>query len=78
MDEEKFYEGITQQINETKDKLSALDKILKAFEKKEENEKLNNTLTNSNLKKTKNNENKTGKQFFDTFSILLIALLGVF
>lgn len=35
MEDEAFYESITKQIDDAECKLSALDKILKAFEEKE-------------------------------------------
>lgn len=37
--EDEFYELVNRQLDETEEKLSALDKILKAFEQKEENGK---------------------------------------
>lgn len=62
LSEEEFYEMLSKQVNETEDKLSALDKILKAFEKKEVPSRTTKEylLIDNNLK-TKNNENKTEK-----------------
>ena len=60
LSEDEFYELLSKQMNETEDKLSALDKILKAFEaKKKMPARFTDDLLTDNNLKTKNNENKT-------------------
>lgn len=54
MEDENFYELISKQIDETEDKLSALDKILRAFDQKakkmKEEQTTNNNYTNNQKK----------------------------
>lgn len=45
MEDENFYELISKQIDETEDKLSALDKILRAFDQKAKKMKEEQTTT---------------------------------
>lgn len=53
-DEDFFYETVTKQIDDAECKLSALDKILKAFEEKEKaQQKGKENLLTDNQKNTK-------------------------
>ena len=54
MEDEEFYELIISQMNKAEDRLSALDKILKAFDKeKQQEETEGEEKTNCNLKNKK-------------------------
>lgn len=54
MEDEEFYELIISQMNKAEDRLSALDKILKAFNKEEvRKETEQEDKTNGNLKNKK-------------------------